>query len=258
MAPERLSCEKEGGLEMKTIRLLDYKISYNNLPELLSIFNDIFIRKEYFFKDFKEGKEPLFIIDCGAHIGLATLYFKREYPESEIIAFEPNPETFKLLTRNVENNNLENVTLVQAALSGQDGERMLFLSRKDWHWEDSLIAPRRDGGRTISVPTKRLSPYVDKRVDLLKLDIEGAEAEVIRELANERKLARIRRVIIEFHPERGGAKRGLEEILKILRSNDFNLGFRKIGKIFHPKVSLEEIQKGANCPQILIYALRKE
>jgi FkbM family methyltransferase len=60
-------------------------------------------------------------LDCGANIGLATLFFKRLYPESEIHAFEPDPETFKMLRRNVEQNSLSYVYLYNVALSDQQG-----------------------------------------------------------------------------------------------------------------------------------------
>ena len=82
------------------------------------MFVDIFIRNAYFFE--AKRSDPL-IIDAGANIGMATLYFKFLYPKAKIIAFEPFGATFAVLMDNIELNNLKDVRLVNSALSDHAG-----------------------------------------------------------------------------------------------------------------------------------------
>ena len=85
--------------ELKTQTLPNgYKVTYRNDCELEVIYDDIFRKNVYFFE--ANTSEP-FIIDCGGHIGLAVLYFKTLYPQARILSFEPNPETFALLQKNI-------------------------------------------------------------------------------------------------------------------------------------------------------------
>ena len=93
------------------------KISYRNDYELEVLYDDIFTKNIYFFET--ENPAP-HIIDCGGHIGLAVLYFKSLYPRSRVLTFEPNPETFSLLKRNIVQNSLHGVEAVNMALSHED------------------------------------------------------------------------------------------------------------------------------------------
>ncbi|MGB9274320.1 MAG: FkbM family methyltransferase, partial [Terrimicrobiaceae bacterium] len=102
-------------MEFKTKTFTNgYKVSFRNDTELQVIYDDIFAKNTYFFRS--ESPEP-YIIDCGGHIGLAVLYFKGLYPRSRIVTFEPNPETFSLLERNIAQNNLRDVKAFNMALS---------------------------------------------------------------------------------------------------------------------------------------------
>jgi FkbM family methyltransferase len=80
-----------------------------------------------------ETDNPLpFIIDAGAQIGMSTLYFKKQYPGAEIVAIEPNTINFKLLEENIWENQLDNVTTIQAALTGY-GSETSFIPMKNNH-----------------------------------------------------------------------------------------------------------------------------
>ena len=89
-------------------------ISYRNEEEFERIYDDVFKQNEY---SFKTSKKSPFILDCGSHIGVTVLYFKKLYPEARIIAFDPNPRTFELLKLNVDQNGLKNVELMNVAIS---------------------------------------------------------------------------------------------------------------------------------------------
>jgi len=73
----------------------------------MEVKSEIFTSDLYYFET--ENSTP-FIIDAGAHIGLVTLYFKKNYPDSEIIAIEPNPESFEILENNMYENQIDGIS----------------------------------------------------------------------------------------------------------------------------------------------------
>src|SRR5947209_4216587 len=102
-------------------------LSYINKEEFEAIWEEIFRVNQYIFSC---KTERPFIIDCGAHIGISVLYFKRCYPYAQIIAFEPDPQTFQILEQNVTQNHLQDVHLINAAVTHDDGE-IPFYVRQD-------------------------------------------------------------------------------------------------------------------------------
>lgn len=89
-----------------------YTLTYRSETEIKGLLRDL--RNDEC--NFATNKNSPFIVDCGAHIGVMMLWFKSCYPSARIICFEPNPETFEILTFNVKNNNLKNVRLINAAV----------------------------------------------------------------------------------------------------------------------------------------------
>jgi FkbM family methyltransferase len=138
-----------------------------------------------------ETPEP-YILDGGANIGVSIFAFKRAYPRARIVAFEPDQKAFDLLQRNVERAGLRDVTLVRAALAASDSTATF---QEEGSWAGRLA--RNGDEATASVPTVRLRPYLERDVDLLKLNIEGAETDVIGDCAD--RLGRVRRVVLEYH-----------------------------------------------------------
>ena len=98
----------------RTMHLSGYKITANDNAALSIMYNEIFLSDDYYFET--SNPSPL-IIDCGSNIGFSVLYFKKLYPLSRLIAFEPNPNTFKLLEKNISQNAIQEVTLYNTALS---------------------------------------------------------------------------------------------------------------------------------------------
>ncbi|MBI3690708.1 MAG: FkbM family methyltransferase, partial [Mycolicibacterium aromaticivorans] len=112
------------------------------------------------------------IVDCGANIGLATLYFKLHHPAARVLCFEPNPGCFALLKKNVETNQLADVTLVEAACGRENG-KVAFFADPEFSPQSSARRGRSARGVACEVKQVRLSDYLDGDVDLLKLDVEG-------------------------------------------------------------------------------------
>jgi FkbM family methyltransferase len=182
------------------------------------LFEELFMNDTY--KCDISQQEP-FIVDCGANIGLATLYFKTVYPTAKIIAFEPDPRTFSVLSRNVSANAIRGVTLVNAALADTEGSASFWYDRdEDGSLKMSLIEARMPKSKQ-QVTTVMLSTYIDRPVSLLKIDVEGAEVLIIRDLSRNNKLQFVEQLVIEAlnTPE---TEASLSEILVTLLQNGFH------------------------------------
>ena len=195
--------------------VLDFTIHFSKKSNLYPLFDEIFLKQNYHFDAMTDAP---FIIDCGGHIGMTTLYFKRVYPRAQILVFEPSSENFQLLTRNVENNKLKNVTIIQAALSSQEGEALLYNPGRG----EASIDPTYKTAQAIEkVPTTILSKFINRDVDFLKLDIEGAETAVVEELAKQNKLRSVKEMIMEFHYDNKSINNSLSTLLGVLEGNEF-------------------------------------
>ncbi|HUP90476.1 MAG TPA: FkbM family methyltransferase [Longimicrobiales bacterium] len=134
------------------------------------VYKEIFIDRAY---DVSVRNCPRFIIDAGAHIGLGTVFFATRFPEAAIVAIEPAPANFSLLRRNLQR--LRNVTTVEGGLWGENG-RLEITNPEASPWAFIL----RSGGdiRAYTVDDLRQQAGA-ARIDILKMDIEGAEVEVL-------------------------------------------------------------------------------
>ena len=122
------------------------------------------------------------VVDVGAFCGYYTLLFSSlTGPAGTIYAFEPHPETFQYLTRNIRRNNCANVVALNVAVTHSSGWGRLALHRwPDHHW----VASGFDEHSAIHVQTVALDDFFRPRrwprIDLIKLDVEGAEHSVLR------------------------------------------------------------------------------
>lgn len=133
------------------------------------------------------------IVDCGANIGITSLYFASRYPKAKIFSIEPHPDNFKILKENTRSE--ERIVPINAAVVGAPRET-IKLSTDAPAWGNKIT----DQDNGISVPAISLTQLREKygvgRIDLLKVDIEGAEKEVF---ANGEFLPDVNFGIIELH-----------------------------------------------------------
>lgn len=168
-------------------------------PWLLSLSEDLKIAVPksgsgalMYYQDFSEPdtadfllrflKPGMVFLDVGAHVGEYTLLAAQAVgPTGEVHAFEPNPEIFQLLSNNVQLNNLSNVVCNSCAVSDLAEEREFEVCK-----EPSVSSLKTQAGHgrkdkileSIRVPSIRLNTYwfrYNKRIDLVKIDVEGAE-----------------------------------------------------------------------------------
>ncbi|KKP24201.1 MAG: Methyltransferase, FkbM family [candidate division TM6 bacterium GW2011_GWF2_28_16] len=192
--------------------ILDFKVNYSSHYMLHALFNEIFLNKIYYLQI--NNPEP-HIIDCGANIGMATIFFKKIYPNAKIIAFEPSKQNFDLLQKNILDNKLNNIELINKALYNKTGT---FYLQSAGTLQGSLIN-KKINNNDEAIETTTLSQFINNKIDLLKIDIEGCETLVMQELNENKKLSFIDNMIIEYHPEKHNNK--LSDLLKILEINNF-------------------------------------
>ena len=159
----------------------------------LAIFDEVVIDHGY---RFPLDEAPRVILDVGANIGMATLWFKARWPDAQVVAVEPDPGNFALLERNLKG--IPGVRTIQAALAPQDGTigfETSGIQPSAYH----IRALRGDeqGVRAMSMATLMVHCGLD-HIDLLKLDIEGAEKDVF-EAADLHWMDRVRTIAVELH-----------------------------------------------------------
>jgi FkbM family methyltransferase len=186
--------------------------------------NFYFLGREIFVDGAYKGActTPRRILDCGSNIGMSILYFKSLWPEAEITGVEAAPDTFAVLQQNVAA--LPGVTVLNRAVCDRPGT-MSFYSNTAHSETASLIAAR-GGGRETVVEATPLSELITGPIDLLKIDIEGAENAAFAELEASGKFQLIGEMFIEYHHHLPGEENGLAAFLARLTRCGFDFVVR--------------------------------
>jgi FkbM family methyltransferase len=197
------------------IRVMDYDVRYTDLLTLCPQWEDIFVKRTLAFTSASPAPR---ILDCGANVGLASLFFRRLYPEARISAFEADPGLFAILKANLHANGAGTVDARHAALWTSTGTLTFQCEGSD----SGMIAtlPGAVDGRATTVPSLRLRDVLDEGpVDLLKLDIEGAEGDVLADC--EPVLHRVQALVMDLH-EFDPAVRQAPRVLELLTRAGFS------------------------------------
>lgn len=195
-------------------------LSIPDAASFLSAWDEIFARQLYRC-DLPVSPR---ILDLGANIGLASLYFIRRFPDARITALEPDPEIFSHLQHNLAANGGDQVRLLQAAAWTEDTELC-------------LAPDRADGGRIADNGSQRVRAIDVRRLlreqsfDLIKMDIEGAERQVIPALGG--LLANTRLIFVEYHGDSEQPQR-LDIIVTALSQAGFRLHIESLTSRRHP------------------------
>ena len=205
--------------KMKEHRLKDGTISYTNAQELLHGFDEIFIQQLY-----KIELEPnCYIIDCGANIGLSVIYLKQLFPAAAILAFEPDDHNFSLLSRNVSSFKFDNVELKNEAVWNEN-TTITFTNEGSM---SSKVDQKANAGKKIKA--SRLKDFLNKKVDFLKIDIEGAEYAVIKDV--QEMLFNVQNLFLEYHGS-FNQNNELVDIFNILCNSGFQFYIKEATPVY--------------------------
>ena len=194
-----------------SLKLAGDVLYFNDPYWFLFCFKEIF--EEQIYKFNSKTQKPL-IIDCGSNIGLSVIYFKHIYPLSKIISFEPDPQIIKILEQNVASYKLENIELHQRALWPIKGN----VKFKTDGGVGGHIIEGSNINKTIEVQTIRLNEFLEQPVDFLKIDIEGAEYNVLLDSGS--KLTNVDNLFVEYHGKSSEPQK-LHEVLDLLSRYGF-------------------------------------
>jgi FkbM family methyltransferase len=190
------------------------KILLSDHPhDIITVFV-VFVRQDY-------GQIPggNIVIDIGANIGVFALYAAR-CKAKKVYAFEPNSESYQLLLRNIELNNLpETILAFQSAIYKNDGEKVAFprsgsmysaiiqdINHQDYEWVDTITLNRIAGQICQTGET----------IDLVKLDCEGAEYDALFACSDE-TFKKIQAIKLEYH------KGALDVLTSLLQTQGFQV-----------------------------------
>ena len=175
------------------IRMMNYDLQYPDLRSFCPQWHDIFVLGAL---EFQPSSQAPRILDCGANVGLASLFFKQRFPRARVTAYEADPALVELLRANVAGNGADDVETIHAALWTSTGEIAFRCEGSDSGMIESL--PGAVPGTSCSVPSLRLRDVLGSEpIDLLKLDIEGAEDAVLADC--ESVLDRVRAIVMDLH-----------------------------------------------------------
>jgi FkbM family methyltransferase len=176
----------------------------------------VFIKQEY-GKIFPQART---VVDIGGNIGSFALYAAATGKNASVFTYEPEKENFTTLAENIRANHLEGrIHAFPSGVGGVAGKRKLYLSESPYH----TLYENAEGQKFIEISCVTLKDVFEmnklERIDLLKLDCEGAEFEILLN-APESCLQRIQEIRMEYH-SRGGNK--IADLRAFLEKKDFRM-----------------------------------
>ena len=207
-----------------------WQLHYLDATSLLSAFDVVVVKR---WNDFACEKKNPVILDGGANIGISTIHYKRLFPGAAITSFEPDPRACDLLRRNLAANKIHDVEVVEKALWTRSGKTSFFSEGAD---ANRLVRAGDDVNQLMTltpstkefdVETVRLANYLSRtKYDLVKLDIESAEADVIVDCGD--TLRNVNNLVVEFHLT-NSKPRDLARTLETLAEQKFHVSVCSYG-----------------------------
>ena len=237
-----------------TFKFRGHMIHSLSFSDLRVILREVFILGDYSVA--LQTTAPV-IFDCGANIGITSIYLKEQYPNAQITAFEPAEKTFEILKKNLAH--FKDVTCVRAALGKQDGGTVRFWEMRGKPGGSTSIqevneakSSRRDFTQ-VEVPATKLSSYISGSIDLMKMDIEGGEGLVLDELAESGKLTHIKEIVLEYYYNPANKHNKLSRVIYLLEEHGY------VVVIFGTDLSASsELLKSKDAYHFMIRAFKKK
>lgn len=202
---------------------------FSHGPSFIHSVDEIFGDEIY---KFTSDTEKPFIIDCGANIGISIFYFKKLFPTAEIVAFEPDEHIFNLLKKNTAE--FTNLTIHESAVWTEDTILEFF---SEGALAGSIITDFSSNNKVTKINAIDLKKHLNRTVDFLKIDIEGAENKLIFDIRN--KLHFVKNLFLEYHGIIGD-EQNLGEILNLLKEEGFQYYIRLAGETINFPFCKEE------------------
>lgn len=193
----------------------------------LPTFYDVFHAGQYNIDFPKEAKN---IIDCGANIGLGTVFFKNRYPAATVVAIEPESSNYELLKKNV--SPYANVHCIQSGIWNRDTH--LEITNIDTAAKWAFMTEERDAPSPATIPAISIDTICQQfgmdTIDILKVDIEGSEKELFEKNYGN-WLPKVKILIIELHDHmRAGTA---QSVLSAVSTREFSMYMQGENLVFY-------------------------
>ena len=203
------------------ISIAGWDLEYLDSASLASSI-DVLVQRGW--NDFRTKNEAPRILDCGANVGVSVLNYLRKHPRASITAFEPDPAVARTLRRNLSVNGALDVRVLEAAV-WTETTRASFLP--DPGGDGGRIIAQEEQGSSLTVECVDLRDYLVEPVDLLKVDLEGAEFQIIPHVADH--LALVKNVVVECHISNRDVK-PFARLLEVLAQAGFSVSVNSCGQ----------------------------
>lgn len=213
---QRLLFASKNKLEGK-IKLFEKDFFYHYGLAFYDTYNEVFGGRIY---EFLTSNPCPIIIDCGANMGLSLLYFSKTYPNAEIIAFEPDESVLPFLEKNIHSQEMKNVELHKMAVWNKETELEFYTD----NGLGGRIGTEYENQDPKIIKAIRLRNFLNRQIDMLKIDIEGSEYHVLQDC--EDMLYKVNHVFLEYHSFYD-EEQHLDDILNILKRQGFKYHLRQ-------------------------------
>ncbi len=214
------------------IKILGMRIHYSkgSRNHSLLILKEIFFNQMYTFTNtvdqkLKNSKEDVLIVDIGANIGITTAYFKNKYPSVKLIAIEASPINYQQLVKNIEVNNFQNILTFNYFISSEN-KRIKFyhdFSKPGGSFGEDYRYKDFNSLKKFDVKTKKLNDVISGFKNMvIKIDVEGAEYEILNHLATSRDISEVLEITAEVSTYNLTDYNNLNKVL----IDFYQLGFR--------------------------------
>lgn len=221
------------------------RVYFKDPKAFLQSTKEIFNQNTY---KFRSSTQSPFIIDCGAYIGTSILYFKDLYPTCKILGFEPDPDNYKILEKNIKTWCFEDVEILNEAIWTSNG----FVDFQINGDMTGHVNEKNSNETTNKVKSTRLLDLLDQKINFLKIDIEGAEYDVFKDCKN--NLNNVENLFIEYH-SKFYEEHKLIEILDILHKSNFYFYIKEAANI-HAEPFTKKTTENNFDIQLNIFAFR--
>ena len=200
-----------------------YTFKIRDFSTFKSSFKEIFVHEDYRLPYSKKTK---IIVDVGANIGLFSIYSVIRQPQARIYALEADPLNFSILKENIESNSLKDrIQAFNFAVSSKIGETVFYQSEISG-WSSLFKTRGSQDGKPVYIDTINISTFCKnhgiKKIDFLKVDIEGAEYDVFlgdRDIFN----VSIREIIVEVDRNPRDEKYKFNDLVNYMKNFYYNV-----------------------------------
>jgi len=220
---------KEHGITWKSFIKMGHKIEMNGIKAIprknADDYIQLFFDREAELKPHLELHKDETFLDVGANVGYHTLKAATDYGDDvKIIAIEAHPETYKALCRNIDCNGFKNIIAINKAVSEKKGIAILYDDRNIDGYLNSghstILLEHKlnfESSKSLNVQSDSLDNILKENdignVDVLKMDVEGAEIQALE--GSTATLKKLRKIIVEIHGT------NIDRVRSILRNNNF-------------------------------------